>query len=172
MICLKSFDGADEFDALELEAKDEVFSKYKYALAYIGVDFTQEDIQEALLNCIAGFEDALRATIAYWYWLQANSETLENPNSCLIMALNNRWSSRYWKDEYLNHPNLKNPCELFWEESLKAWGRDTRNEIISDVNSDETGFEYVLFCNGKTISLSTAKRLGWEKLKEYALQPF
>ncbi|MUG92976.1 hypothetical protein F7734_11230 [Scytonema sp. UIC 10036] len=170
MLRLKSFNQAYEFSVEELEAKDEIFTKYKYALAYIGVDFSQEDVQEALLNCLDGFEDALRATIAYWYWLEENSQTLENPNMALIKALYNRWDSRYWKDEYLNNPKFKSPCEIFWEQSLKAWGRDIRNEIIADVNSDDNGFEYVLFRNGKTITLSVAQRLGWEKLKEYALQ--
>ncbi|KYC42152.1 hypothetical protein WA1_19355 [Scytonema hofmannii PCC 7110] len=171
MICLKSFDGSDEFDALELEALDEIFSKYKYALTYIGVDFSQQDVQEALLNCVDGFEDALRATIAYWYWLEENSKPFY-PNPCIIQAIREQWDSRYWKDEYLNNPNFKSPCELFWESAKKNWGADVRNEIIADVNSDETGFEYILFRNGKTMSLSTAQRLGSEKLKEYALQPF
>ncbi|GAB1541201.1 hypothetical protein NUACC21_38710 [Scytonema sp. NUACC21] len=171
MLCLKSFHLAYQFDADELEAKDEIFSKYKYALAYIGVDFSQEDVQEALLNCIDGFEDALRATIAYWYWLEENSRPFY-PNPCIIQAIRERWDSRYWKDAYLNNPNFKSPCEIFWEQSLKAWGSDLRNEIIADVNSDKNGFEYVLFRNGKTISLSAAQRLGWERLKEYALQSF
>ncbi|MEC4814984.1 MAG: hypothetical protein SAK29_17140, partial [Scytonema sp. PMC 1069.18] len=68
MLCLKSFYQAYLFDPQELEIKDEIFDKYKYALAYIGVDFNREDVQEALLNSVEGFEDALRATIAYWYW--------------------------------------------------------------------------------------------------------
>ncbi len=55
MLCLKSFIRASLFDEFEIEIKEEIFSKYKYALAYIGVDFMREDVQEALLNCIEGF---------------------------------------------------------------------------------------------------------------------
>ncbi|HAG84563.1 MAG TPA: hypothetical protein DCL61_26280 [Cyanobacteria bacterium UBA12227] len=168
MLCLKSFNEAYLFEPEELEAKDEIFNKYKYALAYIGVDFSQEDVQEALLYCVDGFEDALRATIAYWYWLEEHSRPFY-PNSCLIQAISECWDSRYWNDCYLDNPNFKSSCEIFWEEAGKAWGTDFRNQFIADVNSDDKGFEYVMFCNEKTISLAVAKRLGWERLKDYAL---
>jgi hypothetical protein len=169
MLCLKSFNEAYLFGREELEAKDEIFSKYKYALAYIGVDFSQEDVQEALLNCVDGFEDAIRATIAYWYWLKEHSSPF-SPNRCIIKAINDRWDSRYWKDCYLDNPNFKSPCEIFWEQAGKAWGIALRNQVIADVNSDDNGFEYVLLRNGKKFSIAVAKRVGWERLKEYALQ--
>ncbi|MBW4446203.1 MAG: hypothetical protein KME38_04795 [Spirirestis rafaelensis WJT71-NPBG6] len=171
MLSLKSFNQAYLFEAEELEARDEIFSKYKYALAHIGVDFYQEDVQEALLNCLEGFEDAIRATIAYWYWLEENSRPFY-PNACIVQSMSERWDSRYWRDSYLDNPNFKNPCERFWEEAGKIWGFDVRNQIIADVNSDDKGYEYVMFKNAKTLSLSAARRLGWERLKEYALQQY
>lgn len=170
MLCLKSFNEAYLFDPEELEARDEIFSKYKYALAYIGVDFSQENVQEALLDCVDGFEDALRATIAYWYWLKEHSRPFY-PNPCIIQAIYERWDSRYWKDCYLDNPNFKSPCEIFWEQAGIALGIDLRNQVIADVNSDSKGFVYVMFRNGQTLSLSAAKRVGWERLKEYALRP-
>ncbi|MEC4886794.1 MAG: hypothetical protein SAL70_36615 [Scytonema sp. PMC 1070.18] len=169
MLCLKSFYQAYLFDPQELEIKDEIFDKYKYALAYIGVDFNREDVQEALLNSVEGFEDALRATIAYWYWLEAKSETLDNPSLCLIKALCNHWDSRHWQDWYLDNPNFRNPGEIFWEQAGKALGFDLRNQIIADINSDNNGIESVMFRNGKALSLAAAKRLGWERLKEIAV---
>ncbi|HLP87383.1 MAG TPA: hypothetical protein VK184_02110 [Nostocaceae cyanobacterium] len=171
MLCLKSFDQADLFDPEELEAKEGIFSKYKYALAYIGVDFSQEDVQEALLNCFDGFENAIRATIVYWYWLEKNSKPFY-PNPCIIQAMKERWSPPYWQDSYLENPNFQSPCHVFWEEARKVWGFDLRNQLIADINSDERGFEYVMLRNGKTISLSGAKRLGWEKLQELAIQKY
>jgi hypothetical protein len=84
--------------------------------------------------------------------------------------MNDGWDDRYWEDSYLDNPNFKNPCDIFWEEVGKVWGFDVRNQIIADVNSDHKGYEYVMFRNGKTISLLAAKRLGWERLKECALE--
>ncbi|MBR8835181.1 MAG: hypothetical protein DSM106950_14395 [Stigonema ocellatum SAG 48.90 = DSM 106950] len=167
MLCLKSFPSADLFDSSELEMKEEIFSKYKYALGYIGVDFEREDVQEALLDCIDGFEDAMRATIAYWYWLTENSQPFY-ANACFLQAIGQRWDSRYWKDEYLDNPNFKNPSLVWWEEAGRVWGYDLRNQIIADVNIDEQG-EYILFHTGKRISFSVARRWGWERLREYAL---
>lgn len=164
MLCLKSFIEAELFDDFELEIKEEVFSKYKYALAYIGVDFMRADVQEALVNCIEGFEDAMRATIAYWYWLTENSQPFY-ANACLIQAINQRWDSRYWKDEYLENPNFKSPSQVFWEQAGRAWGNDFRNQMIADVTED-----YILLRTGRTLSLSVATRWGWERLREYAVE--
>jgi hypothetical protein len=163
MLCLRSFQRAYLFDDFEIEIKDEIFSKYKYALAYIGVDFEREDVQEALLNCIEGFEDAICATIAYWYWLTENSQPFY-ANACLIQAIGQRWKSSYWKDEYLNNPNFKSPSFAWWEQAGKVWGQDLRNQIIADVNED-----YILLRTGKRITFSVATRWSWERLKEYAL---
>lgn len=168
MLCLKSFNQAYLFAPEELEERNEIFNKYKYALAHIGIDFFKEDVQEALLNCIEGFEDGIRATIAYWYWLEEHSKPFY-PNPCIIQAMSEGWDSRYWQDCYLDNPNFKNPCKIFWEQAEKMWGYDMRNQIIADVNSDDKGYEYVMFKNGTTLSLVAARRLGWERLKEYAL---
>jgi hypothetical protein len=133
-------------------------------LTYIGVDFEREDVQEALLNCIEGFEDAIRATIAYWYWLTENSQPFY-ANACLIQAIGQRWDSSYWKDEYLDNPNFKSPTLVWWEQAGRTWGTAERNQIIADVNED-----YILFRTGKRVSFSTATRWGWEKLREYAIK--
>ncbi len=162
MLYLKSFSKASLFDEFELEIKEEIFSKYKYALIYIGVDLTREDVQEALLDCIEGFEDAMRATIAYWHWLTENSQPFY-ASASLIQAISQRWNSRYWKDEYLDNPNFKNPSQVFWEEAGRVWGQDSRNQIIADVTE-----EYILLRTGKTLSLAVATRWGWERLREYA----
>lgn len=39
MLRIKSFNTAYLYDDDELEAKDEIFNQYKYALAHIGIDF-------------------------------------------------------------------------------------------------------------------------------------
>ena len=164
MLCLKSFLRADLFDDFEIEIKEEIFSKYKYALAYIGVDFMREDVQEALLNCVDGFEDAICATIAYWYWIAENSQPFY-ANATLIQAIAQRWNSRYWKDEYLDNPNFISPSSAWWEQAGRIWGTDLRNQTIADINED-----YILFRTGQRVSLSVATRWGWERLREYALE--
>ncbi|MCD8485876.1 MAG: hypothetical protein LRZ84_03755 [Desertifilum sp.] len=143
-----------------------IFSKYKYALAYIGVDFSEENVQEALLNCMDGFEKALRATIAYWYWLKQHSEPFY-PNACIIKAISDGWDDRYWKDSYLENPNFRNPCDIFWEEAGKVWGIEFRNRSISNIGSDDNGIDYITFFNQKKLPLLSARRIGWERLKEY-----
>ena len=40
-----------------------VFDKYKYALAYIGVDLDREDVQDAVIDCNQGTEPPLCANI-------------------------------------------------------------------------------------------------------------
>jgi hypothetical protein len=164
MLCLKSFQRADLFDDFEIEIKEEIFSKYKYALMYIGVDLMREDVQEALLNCVEGFEDAIRATIAYWYWLTENSQPFY-ANACLLQAIDQHWIPRYWKDEYLDNPNFRSPSSVWWEQIGKVWGTDLRNQTIADINED-----YILLRTGKKVSLSIATRWGWERLREYALE--
>ncbi|MBO3464131.1 hypothetical protein G7B40_037930 [Aetokthonos hydrillicola Thurmond2011] len=164
MLSLTSFQRAYLFNDFEIEIKEEIFSKYKYALAYIGVDLTRADVQEALLNCIEGFEDAIRATIAYWYWLTENQEPFY-ANASLIQAIGQRWSSRYWKDEYLDNPNFKSPGQVFWEEAGRVWGTDFRNQIIADVNED-----YILLRTGTKVNFCAATRWGWERLREYVLE--
>jgi len=162
MFSLKSFPTSDLYDSSEIEIKEEIFSQYKYALIYIGVDLSKEDVQDALLNCNEGFEDAIRATIAYWYWLTENSQPFY-ANATLLQAIAQRWDSRYWKDEYLENPNFKSPTQIFWEQAARAWGTDERNQIIADVTED-----YILLCTGTRLSFAVATRWGWERLREYA----
>lgn len=162
MFSLKSFPTSDLYDFFEIEIKEEIFSQYKYALIYIGVDLSKEDIQDALLNCNEGFEDAIRATIAYWYWLTENSQPFY-ANATLLQAIAQRWDSRYWKDEYLENPNFKSPAQLFWEEAARTWGTDERNQLIADVTED-----YIFLCTGTRLSFAVATRWGWERLREYA----
>ncbi len=75
----------------------------------------------------------------------------------LISALNEGWKPRRWRDEWLYHPNFKSPCLLWWEEAAFGLGVGKRNSLIADVTEDERGKEYVLFTNGKTITLARAK---------------
>jgi hypothetical protein len=169
MLRLTSFTEAYDYNPYELEVKEEIFQHYKYALAYIGVDFYREDVQEAILNCNDGFEDIIRAMIAYWYWLQSREEKLEYPSACLIQAIQEQWKPKYWKDEYLDNPQFQNPCLIFWQRAALMWGQDLRNQLIADVNEDENGTEYILFSSGKKLSFSIALDWSWEKIKEYAM---
>jgi hypothetical protein len=169
MLRLISFTEAYDYNPNELEIKEEIFQNYKYALAYIGIDFYREDVQEAILNCNDGFEDIIRAVIAYWYWLQSRNEKLEYPSACLIQAIQELWKPKNWQDEYLDNPQFKNPCLIFWERAGLMWGEELRNQLISDVNEDENGNEYILFTSGKKLSFSIALDWDWEKIKEYGM---
>ena len=92
MVSLKRFADSELLADDELEIKQEIFDKYKYALLAIGVDFNNESLQIALINCNYGFEEALQATIAYWYWLQERGEQF-HPNATLSVALRNNWNN-------------------------------------------------------------------------------
>ena len=146
----------------------EIFDKYKYALDYIGVNFSRADVQLAIMNCVFGMEAALQATITYWYYLQNNNQKLEYPSAFLIEALSNNWQPKNWKEEYLDNPNFKSPCLRWWDEAANVWGRDVRNSLIADVSEDEYGHERILFRSGEKLSLRIAKRWGWQKVLEYA----
>ncbi len=167
MVKLKYFFSSEFLSSEELEIKQEIFDKYKYALLVIGVDFSEESIQEALINCNNGFEDALRATIAYWYWLRNKGETFY-ANACLLAAIHNTWNSYYWRDEYLDNPDFKNPRELFWEDAAKHLGYDLRNQAIIDIKERDDGDIYILFCSSACLRLTQAQRNGWSWLKQYA----
>ena len=153
---MESFCELDEFEL-------EVFRIYKAALLHIGVDLEREDVQDAITYCSFNLEDACRSTIEYHH-----SGKMQYPNAFLIKALNEGWKPWRWQDEWLEDPNFKSPCLLWWEEAAFALGVDKRNSLIANVTEDFRGNEYVLFTNGETLSLARAKSLGWERLIEYA----
>ena len=142
----------------------EVCSKYWHALQHIGVDFDREDVQAAVLSYYFNMEDAFQATIGYWLW---RGRIIEYPSAFLISALSQGWKRKDWDDNWLKDPELKNPCLKWWEEAEVGLA-GLRNVIVADVNSDEHGNQYVLFTNGKEMSLETAKRIGWQRLLNYA----
>ncbi len=150
------------------EITQEIFNKYKYALAYIGVNFERSDVQSAIINCFFGMEDAFQATISYWYYVQNNNQKLEYPSAFLIEALNNNWKPKNWREEYLNNPNFKSPCLRWWDEAAQRWGTDVRNSLIADVGEDTYGHERILFRSGEKLSLRVAKVWGWERVLQYA----
>lgn len=158
-----------QVDYVEIdEITQEIFHLYKYALAYVGVDFDREDVQEAVFNFTYGMEEAFQATISYWVWKKKNNQEFEYPSAFLIDALSEQWKPYGWKDEYLENPNFKSPGQRWWEEAAAVWGASMRNALVADVTENNAGYEYILFFSGKTLSLRTAKVWGWEKVLEYA----
>jgi hypothetical protein len=151
------------------ELVKEIFNQYKYALAYIGIDFEREDVQDALSSCLVGMEEAFQATIDYWFWKRKIQEEFEYPNAFLIKALNEQWKPKNWQDAYLDHPAFKSPCQLWWEEAAEAWGADLRNQLVADVRETENGSEEIVFMSGRTLGLRRAKAWGWQKVLDYAL---
>lgn len=152
---------------LETEIK-EILHKYKPALRYIGVDFSREDVQEALLCAYDDLEAVLQRVIEYWYQLQQQNRALEYPSACLIQALQENWTPKSWKAQYLDNPNFKSPWAIWWEEAGAIWGETVRNELIADVNETEGGYQYILFTNGATLPLKLAQVWGWKRVLEYA----
>lgn len=141
----------------------EVFRIYKQALLHIGVNFDREDVQNAIVYCSFNMEDAFRRTIEYW-----RTGKMQYPSAFLISALNEGWKPYRWDDQWLEDPDLKNACLKWWDEA-EVGLRGYRNVMIADVTEDSHG-EYILFTNGRTMSLATAKSIGWERLLDYASQ--
>lgn len=154
-------------DELDTEIK-EILNQYKDALRYIGVDFAREDVQEALLSSYEGLESALQSVIAYWYQLQKKNQTLEYPSACLIAALSEGWQPVQWKPEYLDNPNFKSSCIIWWEKAAEVWGESIRNQLVADVIETDQGYEYILFTSGLILPLNLAQIWGWEKVLDYA----
>jgi hypothetical protein len=152
------------------EIEREIYTKYRYALIHIGIDFDREDVREAILNCYEGLEGVLQRVVEYWLWTQKNDRPIEYPNALLINALANpqQWQPHQWQDEYLTHPQFKSPCQLWWEKVAAVWGVEIRDSLIADVTENEAGYAYILFTNGKTISLQQAENTDWQKLLEFA----
>ncbi|WP_013320399.1 hypothetical protein [Gloeothece verrucosa] len=145
----------------------EILHCYKPALTYIGVDFSREDVQEAIEYAYDDLEARLQSVIEYWYFLQHKNQQLNYPSACLITALSEGWTPKNWQQEYLDNPNFKSPCLLWWEKAAEVWGQDKRNELVADVSETDDGYEYILFRSGKTLSLKIAQIWGWERVLDY-----
>lgn len=159
----------NQVEYLEIdEAEAEIFNKYKYALAYIGVNFEREDVQDAIISNLHTLENAFMTTISYWVWKQQKEQPLKYPNAFLIKALNREWRPRDWREEYMNNPEFKSRCQRWWEKAAEVWGRDVRNQLIADVCETESGYEYILFMSERTLPLETAIVWGWQRVLEYA----
>ncbi|MBU7587535.1 MAG: hypothetical protein KAF91_32720, partial [Nostoc sp. TH1S01] len=59
-----------EQDSIEYE----IFRIYERALATLGVNFSNEEVQNALEVCTYNLEDALRSAISYMLWLHENQD--------------------------------------------------------------------------------------------------
>ncbi|MBD2441323.1 hypothetical protein [Nostoc sp. FACHB-110] len=151
-----------EKDSVEYE----IFKQYERALVSLGVNFSLEEVQNALEGCTYGLEDALRRTIEYVLWLQKN-EKQYFPNAILVSALREQWKPKAWRNEYLELPNLESSGQRWWNAAAKTWGYDVRNRLVADVFYDE-GTEFIKFTNGKKITVETAWRWEWERVLEYA----
>lgn len=144
----------------------EVFKQYERTLIAIGVNFSREDVQDALEVSTYGLEDAFRATISYVIWLQQeNKEVLAD--AILLNALSNRWKPRYWSDDFLNLEQFKSQGQKWYESAAKVWGYDARNQLVSDVFLDG-GKEFIKFANGKEMLVDIAWKRGWEDVRAYA----
>jgi hypothetical protein len=152
------------------EIEREIYKKYRYALIHIGIDCDREDVREAILNCHEGLEGVFQRIIEYWFWTQKNDRIIDYPNALLINALADaqNWQPLNWKDTYLDYPKFKSSCQLWWEEAANIWGSEIRNNLVMDVTETESDYAYILFTNGRTISLQQAKNLDWQKLLELA----
>ena len=114
------------------EITQEIYRQYKPALRYVGVDFSREDVQEAISYCNLGMELAFQSVIEYWSNLQKNNQKIDYPSALLIQALNNHWTPRNWGNEYLANLKFKSPCLIWWEEAGQIWGNEIRNQLIAE----------------------------------------
>jgi len=148
------------------EEQREILRIYKYALIHIGVDFPREDVQEAIELCVDGLEDACRSTIRCW-----KMEKMEYPSAFFITALYEQWQPYYWNPAWMEDPHFISPAQKWWKEAETGMGRDLRNYLIADVVDSESGADYIVFNNGRTLTLKLAQQLGWQKVIEYAQAP-
>ncbi|MGD1918191.1 MAG: hypothetical protein ACFCAD_04490 [Pleurocapsa sp.] len=152
-----------ELDDIELA----IYRKYKHALQYIGVDFSQEEVQTAIINCYSGMESAFQAIISYWIYKRKNREAIY-PNAALIEALNNHWQPYNWHDQYLSDSRFKSLSLVCWEEIGEVWGENVRNELIADIYEANNGEVYILLKTEQKISLTIAELRGWDWVLDYA----
>lgn len=151
-----------EEDSIEYE----IFKQYERALVAVGVNFSLEEVQNALESCTSGLENALRRTIEYVLWLHENQREIF-PNAILIRALQEQWQPVAWRDEYLELPMLQSSGQRWWNAAAKMWGDDVRNRLVADVFYDN-GQEFIKFSNGKELVVETAWRWEWERVLQYA----
>ncbi len=144
----------------------EVFKQYEKALVALDVNLSHFEVQDALLGCFYGLEDALRAAISYILWLHKQEKEIR-ATMILVRSLNEKWKPREWRDEYLNLPILKSSGQKWWEGAVNVWGYDKRNQLVADIVY-QGGKEYILFINGKEMAIATAWRWGWERVLDYA----
>ncbi len=145
----------------------EIFKQYERTLIAIGVNFSRDDIQDALEGCTYGLEDAFRATISYAIWLRTQDKEVL-ADAILLNALNNLWKPRYWHDDFLSLKQFQSQGQKWYENAAKIWGHDVRNQLVSDVFIDE-GKEFIRFANGKEMLVDTAWKRGWEEVRAYAI---
>jgi hypothetical protein len=143
----------------------EIFKQYERTLIAIGVNFSREDIQEALESCI-GLEDAFQATISYAIWLQEQDKEIL-PDAILLNAISNLWKPRYWHDDFLSLTQFQSQGQKWYENAAKIWGYDIRNQLVSDVFLDK-GKEFIRFRNGKEMLVEIAWKRGWEEVRTFA----
>ncbi|BAY27666.1 hypothetical protein NIES2100_74910 [Calothrix sp. NIES-2100] len=151
-----------EEDSIEYE----IFKQYERALVAVGVNFSLEEVQNALEICSSGLENALRRTIEYVLWLHEHQREIF-PNAILIRALQEQWQPVAWRDEYLELPMLQSSGQRWWNAAAKMWGQDLRNRLVADVFYDN-GQEFIKFTNGKELVVETAWRWEWERVLKYA----
>lgn len=81
-----------------IEQIEKIISKYSRALNNIGVNL---NIEEAIKNIpINSIEKAFQAYIR-WYCLYKKDEINFDANHYLIQAFKEKWSTKFWKNEYL-----------------------------------------------------------------------
>ncbi|OKH43016.1 hypothetical protein NIES2101_31685 [Calothrix sp. HK-06] len=151
-----------EDDSIEYE----LFKQYERPLIALGVDFSNQEVCDALSGCTYGLEDAFRSAIEYILWLKEHDKEVF-PNAVLISALQRQWKPSHWHPEYFDKPDVQSIGQKWWNGAAKMWGYDVRNQLVADV-CYENGKEFILFLNGKSLLVETAWRWGWERVREYA----
>ncbi|RMF20531.1 MAG: hypothetical protein D6756_14060, partial [Cyanobacteria bacterium J083] len=121
-----------------------------------------------IINCSANLEPALQRTIEYWLYLTINQQKIFDPNAILIAAIKDNWQPHNWQEKYLQYPQLKSPCLVWWEEAGKAWGEAERDKLIADVYENKSGEKYILLQSNQKINLKIAKMKGLDWVKNYA----
>ncbi|WP_390625547.1 hypothetical protein, partial [Nostoc linckia] len=140
---------------------------YAPALRSLGVNFSDEQLQDTLEASSYCLEDAFRSAIVYMLWLEENLKPIY-PTAILIDALANQWRTKYWKSEYLELEQLLSPGKRWWRAAVDKWGYDERNQLVADIFYDH-GQEFIKFRNGKEILVDTAYKWGWERVADYAI---